>query len=112
MPEHIAPRFAGVAVFFKFRERFVERLPFGGRGCAAVEEVSLVEFGEPGEELRTVADGQLGKFFKDLSFAHGGNLARMGFSGKLVFQMWRALMWLIPDRRIESLVDESGQTNN
>ena len=90
MPEHIAPRFAGVAVFFKFRERLVERLPFGGRGCAAVEQVGLVEFGEPGEELRAVTDGQLGKFFKDLSFAHGVNLARLGFPGKLGFQVWRA----------------------
>lgn len=45
LPEDVAPGFAGVAVFFKFRER----LPFGGRGCAAVEEVGFVEFGEPGE---------------------------------------------------------------
>jgi hypothetical protein len=41
-----------------------------------------VKFGEPGEELGTVADGQLGQFFKDLSFAHGVNLARTGFSRK------------------------------
>ena len=41
-----------------------------------------MEFGEPREELGAVADGQLGQFFKDLSFAHGVNLARSGFSRK------------------------------
>ena len=67
---------------FKFRERLVERLTFSGCGRTAVEQVGLVEFGEPGEELRAVADGQPWEFVKDLSFAHGKNLARLGFSSK------------------------------
>jgi hypothetical protein len=66
----------------KFRERLVERLPFGGRGCAAIQQVGFVEFGEPGEKLGAVADGQPGQFFKDLRFAHGVNLARLEFSRK------------------------------
>ena len=41
-----------------------------------------MKFGEPGEELGAVVDGQPGQFFKDLSFAHGVNLARRLFSCK------------------------------
>ena len=41
-----------------------------------------MEFGETGEELGTVADGQLGQFFQDLNFAYDVNLARPGFSRK------------------------------
>ena len=69
-------------VALEIRERLVERLPFGWLGCGAVEQVGFVKFGEPGEELGAVADGQPGQFFKDLSFAHGVNLARRLFSRK------------------------------
>ena len=52
----------------------------------SVEQVGLVKFGEPGEKLGAVADGQLGQFFKDLRFAHAENLARAKNSRKFGFQ--------------------------
>jgi hypothetical protein len=82
MAEDFAPRLPGAGVALEFVERLVERLPFGRGGRAAVQQVGFVKFGEPGEELGTVADGQPGQFFKNLSFAHGVNLARSGFSRK------------------------------
>ena len=47
-----------------------------GVGEPPSSKVGLVKFGEAGEEPGTVADGQLGQFLKDLSFAHGVNLAQ------------------------------------
>lgn len=41
-----------------------------------------MKFRQPRKKLGAVADGQLGQFFKDLSFAHGENLAWPGFSRK------------------------------
>jgi hypothetical protein len=82
LTKYIAPRFAGAGVALEFGEGLVERLSFGGGRRATIQQVSLVEFGEPGEKLGTIADGQLWQFFQDLSFAHGLNLARQGFSRK------------------------------
>ena len=82
LPEDIAPRLAGAGVALEFREHLVERLPLGGRGSAAIEQVGFVEFGEPGKELGAVADGQPWQLFKDLRFAHDANLARRLFSRK------------------------------
>ena len=51
LAKDLAPGFAWIAVFFKFRERLVKRLPLGTGGCIAIEQVGFVKFGEPGEEL-------------------------------------------------------------
>ena len=50
LAEDLAPRLAGAGVALEFRERLVERLPFGWSWRAAVQKVGFVEFGEPGED--------------------------------------------------------------
>jgi hypothetical protein len=67
LAEDLAPRLAGTGVALEFCERLVKHLPFGQGRRTAIQQVCLVEFGEPCEELGTVADGQPGQFFKDLS---------------------------------------------
>lgn len=50
-PKHLAPRFARIAIFLKFRKRRVKRLLLGTCGCLAIEQVGFVDFCESGKEL-------------------------------------------------------------
>ena len=80
MEEDIAPRLTKAGVALKFRKGLVECLPFGRRRSICVEQVGFMNLCKPSENLRTVTGRQLGKFLKNLGFAHDENLvARLVF---------------------------------
>jgi hypothetical protein len=72
--KHVTPRLSGISIALEFRQRRIESLPLRRRRLVTADEVSLVQFRESGEQLRSFARRQFWKLCKNLGFTHGGNL--------------------------------------
>jgi hypothetical protein len=47
----VTPRFSGISIAREFRQRHVESLPLSRRRLVTPDEVSLIQLGEPGEQV-------------------------------------------------------------
>jgi hypothetical protein len=55
---HVTPRLSGSSIALEFRQRHIESLVLSRRRLVSPDEVSLVQFREPGEQLRSFARRQ------------------------------------------------------
>jgi hypothetical protein len=80
--QHVAPGLAALAVALELGQGLVQEHLLLWSRAMSLEEVALLKFAEPLEDLRPLCGLELGQFGKDFGFAHGGNLLRAGESGK------------------------------
>ena len=80
--QHIPPRLAALAIALELGQRLVQELLLLRSRAKLMQEVALLKFAEPLEDLRSFFGSELGQFGKGFGFAHDESLLLAGWGGK------------------------------